>query len=77
MIVTDKLNDPAGLFAYLDARGIRQTWLADKLGISPQYLTEIKAGRKPMPATMPALAAEALGVDIVDLFPDANETQAA
>lgn len=61
---------PNTLFAFIENRGIRQDWLAKQLGISPQYLTHIKVGRRPVPDWLPEKAAAALGVPVFLLFPD-------
>ena len=39
----------APLFAYLDDRGVRRTWLAERLGISKQRLYLIELGERPIP----------------------------
>lgn len=57
------------LFAYLEDRGIRQTWLAEQLGMSYAYLTHIKTGRRAMPADFPEKASAALGLPVFLLFP--------
>lgn len=36
------------LFEIIDARGIRYRWLAEKMGYSPEYITRVKSGAKPI-----------------------------
>ncbi len=69
-LTTSQVNsiDPAPLFRYLDERGIQQLWLADQLGISKGHLTNIKAGRKPVPDWMPAQVSRVLDVPSSALF---------
>lgn len=66
--------DPSALFLYLNERGISQTWLAARLGCSSQYLTEIKSGRKSVPAWMPGKVAEILAIPAFMLFDNLPET---
>lgn len=76
--------DPTPLFRYLEARGIAQTWLAQQIGCSTQYLTDIKVGRKPVPAWMPEKASRVLALpafmlfdNLPDLIPNEEEIEAA
>lgn len=72
--------DPTPLFRYLEARGVAQTWLAEQLGCSTQYLTEIKGGRKRVPAWMPEKVSRVLALPAFMLFdnlPEYEEIEAA
>jgi transcriptional regulator with XRE-family HTH domain len=50
--------------------GGRLVDVADRAGISPQYLSEIERGRKEPSSEMIAAVAGALGVDLADLLDD-------
>ena len=50
------------LFDYLQQRGIRQTWLAARLGITPQRLSQIKSGILPTPEGFVEIACAELGI---------------
>ncbi|MFS8098588.1 helix-turn-helix domain-containing protein [Lentzea alba] len=51
-----------------EARGDRLVDVADRAGISVQYLSEIERGRKEPSSEMIAAVAGALGVDLADLL---------
>ena len=50
------------LFEYMESRGIRQTWLARRIGKSPQYLWKVKEGLIPTPAGFVDVACAELGI---------------
>lgn len=55
--------DPVAIiFERMDEKGIRYTWLADKLGVHRSVLTHMKHGRRQMPAEMVAEAFELLDI---------------
>lgn len=63
----------APLFKYLESRGIQQTWLAEQLGCSTQYLTNIKSGHKPVPEWLPERASKILAIPPWMLFDNYSE----
>ncbi|MEV8437859.1 helix-turn-helix transcriptional regulator [Actinosynnema sp. NPDC051121] len=56
------------LRAAREERGSRLVDVAERAGISPQYLSEIERGRKEPSSEMIAAVTGALGVDLVDLL---------
>lgn len=40
--------------------------LAERLGVSPAFLSAVETGSKPIPATLPKRVASALGLDMVE-----------
>lgn len=58
------------------ARGIRQTWIAEKLEVSPSRFNHIEAGRRPAPPGYYERAAEVLGVPVEMLRPQEPEAAA-
>ncbi len=58
------------LRAAREQRGSRLVDIAERAGISPQYLSEIERGRKEPSSEMIAAVAGALGVDLADLLVD-------
>ena len=50
------------LFEYMEARGIKQTWLARRVGKSPAYLWKVKEGLIPTPEGFVEVACTALGI---------------
>ncbi|XVS67327.1 helix-turn-helix domain-containing protein [Actinosynnema sp. CA-299493] len=58
------------LRAVREERGSRLVDVAERAGISPQYLSEIERGRKEPSSEMIAAVAGALGVELVDLLAD-------
>lgn len=64
-------RDP--LFDILEARGIRPIWFAERMGVSPKFLSMVKHGRKRFPAARRARASEILGVPEHLLFRTAEE----
>lgn len=50
------------IFDTLAARGIRQTWLAEQLGIQPWTLTRYKTGATPPPDHIIRRSCELLGL---------------
>jgi ribosome-binding protein aMBF1 (putative translation factor) len=58
------------LRAAREERGSRLVDIAERAGISPQYLSEIERGRKEPSSEMIAAVTGALGVDLVDLLAD-------
>ena len=56
------------LRASREERGGRLVDVAERAGISPQYLSEIERGRKEPSSEMIAAVAGALGVDLADLL---------
>lgn len=59
----------------IDQRGVRLTWLADKLEISLSYLSLLLSGGKPWTATLREQAALWLGVPEDVLFSDLEGKQ--
>ncbi|HKZ50977.1 MAG TPA: helix-turn-helix domain-containing protein, partial [Dehalococcoidia bacterium] len=54
----------------LEAKGVKQSWLAQRCGVSPQHISDILAGRRrPNPALAARIAA-LLGGDAKALFPE-------
>ncbi|HEX6345197.1 helix-turn-helix transcriptional regulator [Umezawaea sp.] len=53
-----------------EEQGGRLVDVADRAGISPQYLSEIERGRKEPSSEMIAAVTGALGVDLADLLTD-------
>ncbi|QFZ19404.1 helix-turn-helix domain-containing protein [Saccharothrix syringae] len=58
------------LRAAREERGSRLVDVAERAGISPQYLSEIERGRKEPSSEMIAAVTGALGVDLADLLVD-------
>lgn len=58
------------LRATREAQGGRLVDVAERAGISPQYLSEIERGRKEPSSEMIAAVTGALGVDLADLLAD-------
>ena len=58
------------LRAVREERGSRLVDVAERAGISPQYLSEIERGRKEPSSEMIAAVTGALGVDLDDLLTD-------
>lgn len=56
------------LRAIREEQGGRLVDIADRAGISPQYLSEIERGRKEPSSEMIAAVSGALGVDLADLL---------
>jgi transcriptional regulator with XRE-family HTH domain len=56
------------LRASREERGGRLVDIAERAGISPQYLSEIERGRKEPSSEMIAAVAGALGIDLADLL---------
>lgn len=56
------------LRAAREERGSRLVDVAERAGISPQYLSEIERGRKEPSSEMIAAVTGALGVDLADLL---------
>ena len=56
------------LRASREERGGRLVDVAERAGISPQYLSEMERGRKEPSSEMIAAVAGALGVDLADLL---------
>jgi transcriptional regulator with XRE-family HTH domain len=56
------------LFEILDARGIKRSWLAAKLGMHRNYLYLVERGRRPFPVAKRTRAAEVLGLPESLLF---------
>ncbi|MBP2326636.1 transcriptional regulator with XRE-family HTH domain [Kibdelosporangium banguiense] len=56
------------LRATREERGDRLVDIAERAGISPQYLSEIERGRKEPSSEMIAAVTGALGVDLADLL---------
>jgi transcriptional regulator with XRE-family HTH domain len=52
------------IFATLDERGIRQQWLADKLGVDKSLLSKYRTGKRPMPVAHVARSAELLNLPV-------------
>lgn len=50
------------MFDFLEARGTRRTWFAERLGVSRNFLSMVEHGRKRFPPARRARAAEILGV---------------
>lgn len=54
----------------IEQRGLRHSWVAQKVGVSPSYLSHILAGRRPVPLPEDAFClrvAEALSCDVAAL----------
>lgn len=51
-----------------EEQGVRLVDVAEKAGISPQYLSEIERGRKEPSSEMIAAVTGALGLDLADLL---------
>lgn len=62
------------LRAARDEQGGRLVDIAERAGISPQYLSEIERGRKEPSSEMIAAVTGALGVDLADLLADISIT---
>lgn len=58
------------LRATREERGSRLVDIAERAGISPQYLSEIERGRKEPSSEMIAAVTGALGVELVDVLAD-------
>lgn len=59
----------ARVAARREALGMKQSALADKVGTTQQTISNIETGyRRPSDALRPKIA-EALGTDVLDLFP--------
>jgi transcriptional regulator with XRE-family HTH domain len=58
------------LRATREERGGRLVDVAERAGISPQYLSEIERGRKEPSSEMIAAVTGALGIDLADLLTD-------
>ncbi|MER7077606.1 Helix-turn-helix domain-containing protein [Saccharopolyspora kobensis] len=56
------------LRATREKRGVRLVDIAERAGISPQYLSEIERGRKEPSSEMIAAVTGALGVDLAELL---------
>jgi len=53
------------IFDYMDAKGIRYSWLAKQLDISTSRLSRIKKGERPAPKGFVASALTVLGIDLL------------
>lgn len=70
------------VFETLQARGIRQTWLAEQLGIKPWTLTRYKTGHTPVPDRIVRRSCELLGLPYeavvrVGMFPSGTTPETA
>lgn len=54
----------------IDARGIKQRFLADRMGINFRYLSEIVRGRKVATPEQQTMLARILGTARQELFPE-------
>lgn len=61
------------LGSVLDERGIKRRWLADRLGISPTFLSNVVAGQRRMAMPTAQRAAELLGLPFSLLFDPSSE----
>lgn len=64
-------NDRARLVALLDEQGRKRTWLAARMGTSPQFVTNVLNGHQPMTASFLERACAALGITVADLMASA------
>lgn len=62
-----------GLREFFDERGIRYGWVAEKLGISPSYLTKLMNGRDALPRKHADALAALFSVPANTFLPESNE----
>lgn len=65
---------PNWIKAELMRRGVRQTHIADRLGVTPSAVGQVIHGRRPSPRIREAVAA-ALGLTVEELWPDSAPLQ--
>jgi plasmid maintenance system antidote protein VapI len=61
------------LRAFLDERGIRYVWVADKLGISPPHLHHIMEGARPLTEELANRLADLFDVPASTFLPEAPD----
>jgi ribose/xylose/arabinose/galactoside ABC-type transport system permease subunit len=72
-----ELREPASaLKAFLAERGIRASWMAEKMGVSQWMFHHIEAGRKTKPDGWDERAAEILGVPVEMIRPEPEQVPA-
>jgi len=62
-----------GLREFFDERGTRYQWVAQRLGISPSYLTKLMNGRDPLPRKHAERLAELFSVPVSTFLPETTE----
>jgi len=76
--MTDRATKPVKatpiLRAVIDERGLKHVWLADRLGISRQHLSNILAGRRSVTVERAERMRELVGVPFFVAFVGADET---
>lgn len=70
---TTTIDKGTPLRRFIDARGIRYIWIAEKLGISPSHLTQIMDGKRPLVAAHAATLADLFSVPAETFAPEPNE----
>lgn len=61
------------LRAFLDARGIRYIWAAERLGITPSHLTRLMDSERPLTAVMADRLAALFDVPASTFLPESRE----
>lgn len=64
----DRMELGARIRGYREGRGLQQTELADKLGVDQATISRWETGRSPMGIDEVIAVAEALGIDVAELW---------
>ncbi len=70
-LVDRLLADENPIKVFREYRGMTQRQLAQKVGVNAAYLSQIETGRRGGSSTVLRAIANALGVDLDDIVPDA------
>lgn len=64
------MRKPNPLRVFLDERGIRYVWVAERLGISPSHLTRLMDSDRPLTASMAQRLADLFSEPITTFLSD-------
>lgn len=70
---TTSIATPPPLRGFLDARGIRYSWVAEKLGFTPSHMTQLMDGKRPLTRKHAETLAALFNEPITTFLPEPNE----
>lgn len=69
---TTTVAGPLPLRRFLDERGIRYSWVAEKLGVSPSHMTQVMDGKRPLPRKHAETLAALFNEPIATFLPEST-----